>query len=1505
MGQEPKIEETPKPKKVKKKRRILRRILISLLLLIVIGISGLYVASKSKYFQEYSAQKVISLLEESMKAGLKLDKIVFKGLGEIELYNLKLITEIDTIASIEKIEVKYHLTKLFNNTLYIEHFNIINPIFKIKNRTNDSLWTYDLLTIPNDDTTSSVLPDLDVEIKKFSLKNANIIYYDSLKTMKDYEKFDENHFNLTDFNILLSAETNLKTMDLQASLIKFSLKEKKSQLNKSQLNNTDNPGLIINQIKADLSISENNISLEDLLININGNKLFIETEIDNYSLFGKGNKDLDMAEFDFEFNTEEFDNTQTNMFLNGIVLNGNENVNISLNGTLSELNIEEFSINSKAVDFNLSGKVLNLMDNPKLDLEINKTKINKYNLLKTVKGIDFSILPLFNQVNIRQFDIKGGLDSANAIFDIRSDMANLKGKIIKEGVNHNISLKFNNIITEKILKNKELNGIINGDLKLIAKIDTAFNTNGVIELNLDESSFQSNVINDLALKSEINDKIININDFSIDFKDPSDSYSNRNFNLAGIVDMNNKNPIVDLKMRFDELEISKLAGMSILPNTISAELNVALQGLELDSLAGDVDLKVEMLGFDEMYLEPFDFNVKIDRTGLKRDISIDSDFLNLNIEGEFAFDYLISDIISQSSYLVNNILTNLHTVVKDSTVFTNELPQLSNKNYNCNISGYMKDISIVSNFTEGLSLNARSDIDLRIWSDSVNSEWDLKSLGLSNFELYRENVKISIDSLDIKSKVKYDNIRKNNIDTDVDFYLRKIYVNDLLIKDSQIKLIGRGNKAEIDVNSNLMDLVKLEIINKVDFQKDNINLIVDKFDFDFANGYKLNSNKKFKAKLTPSEISMKDLGFVGPKDEIITFDGNYKYLENKFDNCKLFMEKYELTDLVSFLKKEQRRQLSTLKGNLKEFDLLINGTLSNPIIKFKTSSDEIYFNNIKVGDIVTDFNYDNKNMTGNFTLDKGVNNSSLTIDAYKFPIDLGIDSEEDRFKSKDDYKVILKLSRFPFGVVEPFIPNLSKLNGYMNSKITFEGNASDGLQYSGNARVIKGELKVDNTNMEYDANAMIQINTDSIYIDYVNIFNKSSDLSGGAAKINGFVKLKDFFPDKLDINISSNKIKLLNAQSKYSMPNVYGDFIISTGDNPLHFYGTLSLPNLDGDVNILEADLEMPQARESKVVLSSFTYVIKGEKYTATVETDNNLSKNGKGKGVSQENSTKSIQELINYNVSVGFLGNFAMDMEVATGTDLYAEISSSNSQRLVYKKKRDEKEAQLLGNVVIKDNSRMTVFGKSIQTKGKVSFPTGSIGNPYLDMEAIYKGKTNDNIKFEVIITLKGLKEELKPVFTYEYDNNTATGAPEEIEQNAISLLVFSSLKTKADGGLNLDDVSAYSESLISNLASQSLNQALSKYGVDTKLEFEDEIDFTKAKVTIKKQLGNGVEVSYGSSLSDLDNKVITFDVPASVFYDSEFLESLIIQASISNSQNLIRKDQEIYGIRLKLLSN
>jgi|GEM_PF-2712926 len=1502
MSQEPKIEEAPKPKKVKKKRKILRKILLSLLLLIVLGISGLYIASQSKYFQEYSAQKVISLLEESMKAGLKLDKVVFKGLGEIELYNLKLITEIDTIASIEKIEVKYHLSKLFYKTVYIEHFNVINPTFKLKNRPSDSLWTYDLLTFPNDDTTTSELPDMDVNIKKFSLKNANIIYYDSLKTLKKIDKFDENHFNLTDFNILLTAETNLKTMDLQASLIKFNFKEKKPEIK-----NGINSELKVNQIKADLSISENNISLENLLLNINGNKLFIETEIDNYSLLGKGNKDLNFAEFDFEFKTEEFDNTHANMFLDAIELNGNENVNISLNGTLGELNIDEFSINSKAVDFNLTGRILNVLDNPKIDLEIDKTKINKYHLLKTIKGIDLSILPIFNQVNIRQFDINGGLDTAKAIFDIRSDMANLKGSLKKEGENHNINLKFNNIITEKILKNKEFNGLINGDLKVVAKIDTALNANGIVELNLDKSSFQNNIINNLALSSDIAGKIININEFSVDFKDPSDSYSNKNFNLSGLVDLNNINPSFDLALRFDELELSKLSGISILPNTISADLNVSMQGLELDSLAGNVDLKVDMLGFKEMYLEPFDFKVNIDRTGLKRDITIDSDFLNLNINGEFAFDYLISDIISQSSYLVNNILSNLHTVVKDSSVFTKVLPELSNENYYCNINGYMKDISIVSNFTEGLSLNARSDIDLQIWSDSVNSEWELKSLGLSNFELYRENVKISIDSLDIKSRVKYDNTFKNNIDTDVDFYLKKIYVNDLLIKDSYINLIGRGNKADINVNSNLMDLVKLEIINKVDFQKDNINLLVDKFNFDFANGYKLNSNKKFKAKLTTDEISMKDLGFIGPKDEIITFDGNYRYLENRFDNCNLFMEKYELTDLVSFLKKEQRRQLSTLKGNLKEFDLLINGTLSNPIIKFKTSSDEIYFNNIKVGDIVTDFNYDNKNMTGNFTLDKGVNNSSLTIDAYKFPIDLGIDSEEDRLQSKDDYKVILKLSRFPFGVVEPFIPNLSKLKGYMNSKITFEGNASEGLQYSGNARVIKGELKVDNTNMEYDANAMVQINTDSIYVDYVNIFNKSNDLSGGAAKINGFVKLKDFFPDELDFKISSNKIKLLNAQSKYSMPNVYGDFIISTGDKPLNFYGTLSLPNLDGDVNILEADLEMPQARESKVVLSSFTYVIKGEKYTATVETDSKKDKNGDKNedGISQINSKKSIQELINYNVSVGFLGNFAMDMEVATGTDLYAEISSSNSQRLVYKKNRDEKEAQLLGNVVIKDNSRMTVFGKSIQTKGKVSFPTGSIGNPYLDMEAIYNGKTNDNIKFEVTISLKGLKEELKPVFTYEYDNNTATGAPEEIEQNAISLLVFSSLKTKSDGGLNLNDVSAYSESFISNLASQSLNQALSKYGVDTQLEFEDEIDFTKAKVTIKKQLGNGVEVSYGSSLSDLDNKVITFDVPASVFYDSEFLESLIIQASISNSQNLIRKDQEIYGIRLKLLSN
>ena len=1488
MSEELEIEQ-PVYKKPKKKRKIFKRILISLLLLIFIGSTSLYFALKSEYVQKYTADKVVSILENALKAGVKLDKVVIKGFDEIEIYNLKLITEIDTLASIEKISLKYHISKLINNKVDIESINIYNPILKLKNRKSDSLWTYNLIAEASEDTTSSGLPDLSINIEKLNLINGKLIFYDSLSIEKITNKFDNKHFNLDEFNFSLNTDADLKNLNFELGINQFNFKENKS-------------GLIVNQMNTNIALLNNEAYIKDFFIDINDNNIFLNAEVDNYSVLGDGNKNLDKAEIDFFILSKDFDNSLINKFIDGIILSKNEDLEIIINGTVKELNIGKFNIRSDAFEFNIAGNVNDLLDNPKIDLNIENTYFIKSKMLKMLKGMDLSFLPQFKKIDLKNINLKGGLDSIIAEIDIKSDFANLKGMASKIGNNHLLNIDFSNVKTEKLLKNKKLKSDINGNITLNTNIDSLFNVDGDIKLSLVNSRFQDNELTKMSLVASIKDKFIQLDELLIDLKDISDSYSNYNVLANGSIDLKSVNPKFKLDVNLNELELAKILNLPILPTTISSNIDIDMEGLELDSLNGSVMAKVNGIGFDKMYLEPFDFNVNIERENLVRDINIDTDFFNLNIAGDFPFDALISDIVTQSSYLVNHIKSNLFTIIKDSTVLTNELKDLTYEKYKCNINGYLKDISIVSNFTKGLSLNANSSIDLEVHSDSLHSTWDLKSLGLSSFELSKDNLKISIDSLDIKTLVEFDNIKKGRLDTDIDFYLRQIYINDLLINETKLSYIGRDKNAKVDINTNMMDLVDLEIKNIIDFSDDKISLIVDNFDVDFTNGYFLNSNKKFRASMTSNAISLKDLSFIGPKDEVIKFNGKFDYLDKKFKDCNLFLEKYNLTDLVSFLKSEQRDQLSSLKGHLEEFNLTINGSLDKPIINFKTFSDEIYFNNIKVGDIETDINYEDKNLTGKFLLDKGVNNSSLKVNAYKFPIDLSFADVKDRLKSKKDYKVIVNLNRFPFGVAEPFIPNLSNLEGHLNSKIKFEGNYKDGLQYTGSVRIPNAKLLLDNTNVPYSAVANIKINTDSIHVNYIKIKNNNTDLEDGEATVNGYIKLKDFYPDYIDLSINTNKIKLLRSQTKYAMPDIFGDFIISTGNNPLHFFGTLDKPNIEGDVNVLEADLKMPDVNNSIVIKSRYNYIIKGEKYEATIEMIGQPNSNNNDLNII-EHSQKDFMDLMNINVSVGFTGKFAMDIEIATGTDLKAEIGTKNRDRLVYKKNRDEKDPQLLGKVLIKENSKMTVFGKSIKTKGEVSFPTGNIANPYLDMEASYIGKTKSKIKFIVNIILKGFKENLTPIFEYTYDNNKGAGAPEEIQRNAISLLVFNSLKNKAaGGGLNLDDVSSYSESLISNLASQSLNAALSQYDINTELEFEDKIDFTKAKVTIKKQLGNGIEVSYGSSLSDLQNNVITFDVPASVFSDSKFLESLIIQVTKSNAENLVTKEQEIWGVKIKI---
>ena len=117
----------------------------------------------------------------------------------------------------------------------------------------------------------------------------------------------------------------------------------------------------------------------------------------------------------------------------------------------------------------------------------------------------------------------------------------------------------------------------------------------------------------------------------------------------------------------------------------------------------------------------------------------------------------------------------------------------------------------------------------------------------------------------------------------------------------------------------------------------------------------------------------------------------------------------------------------------------------------------------------------------------------------------------------------------------------------------------------------------------------------------------------------------------------------------------------------------------------------------------------------------------------------------------------------------------------------------------------------KLFKTTGTISFQTGEIDNPNLDLTAIYNGKTfvNDESKdFAVNLYIKGTKDRLDFSFNYSIEGILAIGDSSEISQDAILLLLTG--KTTAgwrSGGSNQSDV--VSGSLISSAASPLLSQA------------------------------------------------------------------------------------------------
>ncbi len=607
---------------------------------------------------------------------------------------------------------------------------------------------------------------------------------------------------------------------------------------------------------------------------------------------------------------------------------------------------------------------------------------------------------------------------------------------------------------------------------------------------------------------------------------------------------------------------------------------------------------------------------------------------------------------------------------------------------------------------------------------------------------------------------------------------------------------------------------------------------------------------------------------------------------SKFENLNISISNIPLSEFNDFIADADVNEIQSLDGKVRKLNITFNDTFDNTQINIHSQIDSLNINNNYIGNIESKLNHRNHFISGNISaIPNATDKFNFNLDILSFPYNLSISTNDNRLSQTLPFDIDLKLTNLPLSILNPFIPAIEQLSGFASANLKFYGFAPDDLDYSGNIKLSAASFITEATNIKYYAEGNIDIAPQSIYLNHILLKNTSQDLPDGKAIITGSVKLNNTFDiEYIDILVRSDKILILNDASIKNIPYLYGNFIIATGDNPLHFFGTLDEPELTGDLNILLANLKMPQETAAASPKTIFRYEIFNPLTNITYsfpESTDNLNKNlipGDTIQISdnsiqnyKEKDNPDFADIINYDLNIRFYGRFDVMMDMQAIFQLYANIGTYDRNIPIrYIKKRGKSEPTLLGDLYVKEGSQLNYL-RTFKTKGLILFPTGSISNPGLNLEAIYTGLSYSNDKtfnYIVKIFITGTKENPNIKLTYSIDGDEPKDDSTQVTKDALSLLLFGKTFKDIQGGngINLSDIA--NDAIYSGLSaggSYLLNELFTGNGFIKNADIDLTGGIKEARLKLTGQLfGLGIEA--GGTIADLaSNSQISFIVPLS----------------------------------------
>ncbi|MCX7880256.1 MAG: hypothetical protein N2517_06310 [Ignavibacteria bacterium] len=1447
------------------------------------------------FSKRFVINTIREFVNENINANLTFDYVSFNIFEGFVFKNILLTTSNDTLISANLLIVDWDFQPIFERKIFVKKLYLETPKVKIIKLYGDSLWNFEKIFVSKDKSKSEP-PDISIFVNDFWLNQGIFVFRDFNKNTGNGQ-FSPTNLYLEEVGIKSFAKILLKSEEYSFNFSCLQFFESNS---KFRLENLAGDIHIIgdtatlknfrletpySHIKAEKAL----LNLEDfqLLINFGNSVISIEDAIRftkiplNPSALISFSGELLISER-FDFKSFEIGFGKSSFQVNGYT---------------------KISAKSNEIDFFLSDVKIYEGDIKSIFPALSNFPF-QYDFIYS-NGLNFEVLG-------QDISVKGKVKTSLGILDFTSKLERFS-KL-------HFNAKFNNLDVEKFglnLPSSDLSGIASGALTLdeISTIDGYLN----LDVQTGRTNFQGLDNFSLKLDASFDDGVIDVKDLLAIIYSNDTTFSENEtaeIKVTGKLDFKNS----DLPKYFGTLELNglNLTRFKDLQKSYITNLtgSFSIEGIGFDPDNLHLKLKSHISEFEmaDRALFPFDFNLFVNHnTNGKKTIQVVSDMMNIFVEGEYELTSLLKSFSYQFEIL-ESVLVDKFTSLKTVSNFD------SSNHQNKESKQPRVNLFSPANFTLKLSVRDVAMLSILIQRDIVFS-------GTANLQFKSSNDEVffSLDTLNtnyLSVMLNHKSYRANNVNLSAKYYVRivdslaelqylflratsenKLFLDKTFLDFLQIDLAFTQKELKCNLNTEINSTFGLRSNATAEFFPDNIKVYFNTLSFDYLDIFKWEEEEAIVLRIYPEYISFEEFNLVRENAEKINVSGKFYFDENL--DLEFQVNSIPLTDFHKLFPKDHSiSKIHFFDGKVESFRIKIKNTLSEPIVSLDLKSNNLIYEKRDLGILKFNAEYSESNLKFKMEL-RNRQNSLLSFEATKLPLVVNFKDFEFNLDENETVKGYLILENFDLSLLGPFVSKqVDELSGSLNANLEIYGNLPDDLKIRGNSEIINSSFLLLGNNLRYKAKGFLSFKENEIELTNIFLENYPEDLKNGNANIKGKIYFISNKLDEIDIVFSTNNFKVLSLASARSMPNLYGDLVVSTFPNSLRYFNRNSESGIEGTVTVTRGKLFMPSMSSEHSVQESFVrYEISSPEKKVKDTNETVSSKNGNRE---PERTTNNFV----IDVSLRIQQQIELTLDVTSLGQIFALIGFNDPNASIRYFSDPKNNIYLLtgSNLQVREGSTLK-FIKLFRTDGEIKFPTGSIDNPELNLKAIYEGQSfyNDAVRnFIVTIYITGTKEKPNLRFEYSLDGQTISDDSTKITQDAIFLLAFGQTKNEFERGggrnFNLTEVSSSgSSALLSKLITDALSETGLISSASIQLPSSTVTSWDKATFRMSGTF-LGLNWYFGGTMADLlNNNELSIELPLNAVLP-QFFPNMIVQLSRSSHlTQTIQKNQKDWEIKLK----